>query len=66
MSEKILRKPDVLERIGIKNSTLYEWIKRGGFPRQRILGPRAVGWRESDIEAWIEQRSSSDRQGGTE
>ncbi|MGE0109595.1 MAG: helix-turn-helix transcriptional regulator [Bdellovibrionales bacterium] len=57
MSEKILRKHAVLERIGVKNSTLYEWIKKGSFPKPFALGARAVGWRESVVNAWIEEKA---------
>jgi prophage regulatory protein len=31
-------------------------MEKGTFPKQYKLGPRAVGWLESDIEKWIEQR----------
>lgn len=44
----ILRLNQVMAR-----STLYERIKDGAFPAQISLGARAVGWLESDIEAWI-------------
>jgi prophage regulatory protein len=57
MSEKILRKPEVLARVGIKNSTLYAWIAQGSFPRPLRIGSRAVGWQESQIDKWIEQKA---------
>ena len=53
---KILRVPDVLARIGMSRSTLYEWMRTGNFPPSVKLGERAVGWRESDVTAWIESR----------
>jgi hypothetical protein len=31
-------------------------MSRGAFPKPIQLGERAVGWRDSDIEAWIETR----------
>ena len=54
---KILRIRDVLERVGIKRSTLYNLMKTGAFPRPVPLSPGAVGWRSDDIDAWIESRS---------
>ncbi len=33
MTEKLLRRPDVEARTGLSRSTLYEWMKRGEFPR---------------------------------
>lgn len=54
MAESILRCPDVIERTGLSRSTIYEKMQRGDFPKPRQLGPRAVGWRESDINDWLE------------
>ena len=58
MSLKILRRKDVEEIVGLSRSTGCEVVGTGAFPRSIRLGPRAVGWRLSDIEAWIEFRAS--------
>ena len=58
MSLKILRRKDVEEIVGLSRSTIYKLMSTGAFPRYIRLGPRAVGWRLSDIEAWIEFRAS--------
>lgn len=56
MAERILRRPDVETRTGLARSTIYDWMKRGAFPRPVALGARLVGWRESDIEKWLAAR----------
>ncbi|NLZ16736.1 MAG: AlpA family phage regulatory protein [Desulfobulbaceae bacterium] len=56
---RLLRKPEVLERIGLSNSSLYCFIKKGEFPRQVQLGKRAVAWREDEVEQWIAERLPS-------
>jgi prophage regulatory protein len=33
------------------------------FPRPVRLGVRAVGWRESDIVAWLASRKTTDQMG---
>ena len=58
MSLKILRRKDVEEIVGLSRSTIYKLMSTCAFPRSIRLGPRAVGWRLSDIEAWIEFRAS--------
>ena len=58
MAERILRRPDVEQRTGLPRSTIYDWMKRGEFPKSVALGPRLVGWRESDIEAWMATRKA--------
>jgi prophage regulatory protein len=34
-------------------------MAEGTFPKPVKLGKRAVGWRASDIAAWLESRSES-------
>jgi|APFre7841882724_1041349.scaffolds.fasta_scaffold21029_3 prophage regulatory protein len=52
----ILRLRQVIARTGLSRSTLYERIQAGDFPTQINLGVRAVGWLESDVDAWIRER----------
>lgn len=49
--QQILRLPDIKRLSGLSRSSLYNRIKDGTFPKAIRLGPRAVGWPESDIEA---------------
>lgn len=56
MAEKLLRRPEVQARTGLSRSTIYDWVKRGEFPRPVKLGTRLVAWRESDISDWLESR----------
>jgi prophage regulatory protein len=62
-SPLILRRPQVEQRTGLSRSTLYQYIQDGHFPRPRALGPRAVGWLESDVDAWIAARETTVRPG---
>ena len=48
----------VVARTGLSRSTLYVYIARGLFPRQRVLGPRRVGWLAADVCHWIVTRPS--------
>jgi len=58
MSNRILRRPEVEARTGLSRSTLYDWMKAGAFPRPVALGARLVGWRETDVQAWLEARET--------
>ena len=49
---KLLRLPDVLERVALERSALYERIKAGAFPAPTKLGSASV-WLESDVDEWI-------------
>ena len=52
----ILRRPEVEARTGLACSTIYEGIKAGTFPAPIQLGPKSVGWVESEINAWLAAR----------
>lgn len=56
MTEKILRLPEVKDRVGLSRSSIYQAIQRNEFPSQIKLGARAAGWLESDIAQWLASR----------
>jgi prophage regulatory protein len=51
---KALRKKAVLEATGLPNSTLYEQIAKGRFPKPTKVDPdgRNVIWWEDEVIAW--------------
>ena len=55
----ILRQPAVTARTGVPKSSIYAMMKQGDFPQSVRLGVRKVGWTDSAIDEWINQRSSS-------
>lgn len=57
--ENLIRLPDVMRRIGLKQSRIYQLMAAGDFPPAVRLGVRAVAWRESEISAWIASRPSA-------
>lgn len=54
--DRFLRRKEVEEVTGLSRATIYRHIANGSFPAPAKLGPRAVGWRLSHIEKWIESR----------
>lgn len=57
--KRIIRLPTVQDKTGLKHSEIYARIALGTFPRQVPLGPKAVGWLEHEIDAWIEERAAA-------
>jgi len=53
-TDRILRINAVLEKTGLTRSTLYRKIERGTFPHQLKLSERCAGWRESAVNAWMQ------------
>ena len=56
MPHKVLRLPDVMDRVGLGSSFIYLLIQRKEFPKPMRLGKRAVGWPEAEVNAWLEER----------
>ena len=56
MVQQILRRDEVERATGLPRSTIYEKIAKGSFPKPIRLSERAVGWLETEIEAWQKAR----------
>jgi len=50
---RLLRLPEVIARVGLKRSAIYQRMSEGRFPKSRSLGPKCAVWIESEIEDWI-------------
>ena len=57
----ILRLPAVKARTGLSRSTIYLRVSENAFPKPVSLGGRAVGWIESEVQHWLEQRIEQSR-----
>ncbi len=60
-NEKLLRLPDVCDRVGLKRAAIYQRIAAGDFPAPIAIGIRARAWPASDIDAWIAGRIAASR-----
>jgi prophage regulatory protein len=56
---KILTKKELREIVPYTPQHIHRLEKAGKFPRRLQLGANRVGWRLSDIQAWIEGRTPS-------
>lgn len=63
-SARILRLPDVELKTGRPCSSIYWMMANNTFPRNIQLGKRSVGWLESEIDQWIEDRIKESRSQG--
>ncbi|MBB1601070.1 AlpA family transcriptional regulator [Variovorax sp. UMC13] len=51
--DRLLRLPDVLQRIPIAKSEWWKGVKSGKYPAPVKLGPRTTCWRASEIDKLI-------------
>lgn len=53
---KLLKLKDVIAMTSLSKASIYRLVKAGLFPKQLLLGPRAVAWDQGEIESWIEEK----------
>ena len=59
--DRILRIAEVRGIVGICTASIYSYMKKGEFPNQIKIGPRMVGWLESEIQEWIASQVTATR-----
>jgi len=68
LSERILRLPQLVEKLGKSKSAIYKEMAEGSFPQSVNLGGRSVGWLEQEIDTWLAKKIAdrkSQNGGGT-
>ena len=56
MSDRILRLPEVMDRVGLSKSMIYKLIGYDDFPKPVKLSLRSSGWIESEVDEWFAER----------
>lgn len=57
--DRIVRMKEITEITKLSRSTIQRKINDGSFPSGLKIGKKAVGWRQSEIEYWIDNLESS-------
>jgi prophage regulatory protein len=52
-ADRLIRLPEVMARVGLRRTAIYQRMREGRFPRSRSLGSRCTVWVEAEIDAWI-------------
>ena len=59
MAERLISLTKVRERIGdISQTTIWRMRRAKQFPEPVAISPNRKAWRESDVDKWIEARTS--------
>lgn len=56
MNEQLIRLPDVMAKVGIKRSTVWQFVKDGKLPKPIKLSAKITVWRASEIDAYIAEK----------
>ena len=50
---RICRKPEVLSRVGVSDTTLWRMEQNGQFPKRRTIGAGIAGWLSTEVDEWF-------------
>ena len=53
---KILKPNEVVKKTGLSRVTLWRLETSGNFPKRVNLTHARVGWKEDEVEGWIDSR----------
>lgn len=60
-ADKVIRRKELLQMIGVSAATQWRLEKAGLFPRRIKVGRGAVGWHLAEVEEWLKTRGRVER-----
>jgi len=57
--QRIIRKPELLNIVGLSDPTIWRMEKDGTFPKRLRLGGNSCGWLESEVMDWLAERAEA-------
>lgn len=57
--QRIIRKPELLNTVGLSDPTIWRMEKDGKFPKRLRLGGNSCGWLESEVNGWLADRAAA-------
>jgi len=58
---RIIRKPELLGRVGLSDTTIWRLERDGKFPKRILLGGNSVGWLNEEVDAWVQEKAATSR-----
>ena len=56
--DRFLREREVRNVTGLSRTTRWRMENENNFPKRRQISTGAVGWKESEIQAWVADRQA--------
>lgn len=53
----IIRPKNLMKLIGVSRSTLWRMEKAGKLPAKVIISDRICGWKQAEIESWLDEKT---------
>jgi prophage regulatory protein len=56
--KRFIRRPELVKKVGLCATTIYNLERAGQFPKHFMLSPRCAAWDESAVEVWMAARAA--------
>ena len=53
-TDRLLTRTEVERLVGLRHTAIYKLMREGKFPEPLRIGTKAVRWRLSEVEAWVD------------
>lgn len=53
---------EIKKQLSVSTATIYRWMEREGLPRPIRFSSQTVRWKQSEVNAWIEQKQAASTQ----
>jgi len=60
MTDRLVTSRQLADQLAVSTETVLRWTRDGKLPAIRLPGG-AIRYRESDLDAWIEERATTER-----
>ena len=64
-NDRALRLREVISRVGMSRTWIYDRVAEGEFPAPVKIGQRASAWLESEVNEWLRERAAQRDRSGT-
>ncbi len=57
MLDRVIREPECEKITGLSRTSRWRLERDGLFPKRRQISPNTIGWLQSELAEWLEQRT---------
>lgn len=56
VTKRFIRRPEVVAKVGLCATTIFNLERVGKFPKHILLTPRVAVWDETEVDAWMSEQ----------
>jgi prophage regulatory protein len=56
VTKRFIRRPELVAKVGLCATTIFNLERAGKFPKHILLTPRVAVWDETEVDAWMREQ----------